>query len=162
MGTVWTDDEYRIARITLVGLSMAGWPVFFAWDAMVGCSSEYCEPTHIEGGDLELAALIVGVLHLGLLVSLSMEHGGWVARLIGAVCLLPVFALAASWTGDIVLSGSPTRFYPPFVSLLLLHAMQMWRLSGFSFPRMQPVMDGSLSSNLHTYAAPGAERNVAR
>lgn len=150
-------NEFWGARAAAVVLSMVGWTALFASDRWASCSVEPCEPAHIDVGDLEFISLFVGVFHLGLLISLIAERGGWLARLIGAVALLPAFALTVVWTGAIIFDEGPAYFSAPFGLLLFLHAMQFWRLSGFAFPRIQPVR-----RDLQNYAAPGAERIAGR
>ena len=157
-------EEFRAARLALVCLSVVGVLGVFFRDE-VGCAGGPCDPESFRIG-FEMVVLIVATVHLPLVISLVAEWGGVIARSLAALILLPpAYVVVQIVVSELSRIERPSTSRVELAVILvygLAHLAQLWALSGIPFPRIQPVMDGSISSNLHTYAAPGAERNVAR
>jgi hypothetical protein len=156
------SEEFRGVRLTLVALSMVSWPAVLVWDA---CSGHHCAPIRPDGEELAFVALLVGALHLALLISFTLERGGWVARLAGAVIQLPTLGIAAAGTTRIILNWPrEAGLLALCLPFLVLHVMQLWRLSGIPFPRIQPLALEHVNF-VSPQVAPGsgpAQRNAGR
>lgn len=130
----WTAEEFRRVRIALVAASALAWTV---------------APSFVSGaaplltlGGLLAGALVSGAVHFGLMLSLALERGEWVIRLLAAVMMIPnLIAAAAGSAVAIMVAGRPEgkHLLAGFVSLLVLHVVQLWRLTGVPFPRVQPL-----------------------
>ena len=134
MSAAWAKEEFRRARIALVTASALAWMV-----ALDFASSE--RPLLTPGG-LLAGTLVSGVVHFGLMLSLALERGDWMIRLFGAVMMIPNLILAAGgFAVAIMVADLPEEklLLAGFASLLVLHVVQLWRLAGIPFPRVQPL-----------------------
>lgn len=130
----------RGARMALVALSMALWSGYLGWQEL-GCPPAGCEEDTLPIGGV-LVAMIVGTAHLALLISLTVERGGVLARMFGVLLLLPTMYVAAWFAAAVLWSASPSTPHLEVVVLLvygLAHLGQLWALAGIPIPSLQPV-----------------------
>ncbi len=152
MSASWSADDFRVARMALIGVSAASFVPLLTEDDALAIPAAIC-------------------LHLGLGASLALERGDWLARTIGAVFLLPssiiaaVLANIAIW--HVASGGWEPVLVTPALAFALAHIVQLWRLAGLPIPPLHPlassVTDDATESIFHPHAAPGhrAERIAA-
>ena len=134
MSASWTAEEFRRVRIVLVAASAVAW--------MVACVLAFEGTPRFTPGGVLVVTLASGAVHFGLMLSFAAERGEWVIRLIAAVMMIPnLIAAAAGSAVAIMVAGRPEgkHLLAGFISLLVLHAVQLWRLTGIPFPRVQPL-----------------------
>lgn len=144
----WSANDFRHARMVLIGVSMGSWvPILY-----VG----------------RFTPLLVGLLHLGLLASLGLERRGGLERGLGAMLLLPssmVAAVFAMYTLVSVAHGNATPGAATALLFALAHAAQLWRLVGLPIPPLHPIAAPVTDDSFfHPQAAPeqSAERIAGR
>jgi hypothetical protein len=122
----WSANDFRHARVALVGASVASWTVLLADEA----------------GALALPA--AGCLHLGLVASLVLERQWWPVRLPAAVLLLPTSIMAAALAAFTFGSGGSAEWGPTLATTSLAfgisHVVQFWRLAGLPIPPLHPLV----------------------
>ena len=143
----WSTNDFRHARMVLIGASAAGWAALFN----LGSSTP----------------LLVGLLHGALLASLDLERRGWLERWFGAVLLLPsstVAAVCAVYSLDSAAYGNATPFEAVALVFALAHVAQLWRLAGLPILPLHPIAVPVTDDLFHPQAAPGqgAERIAGR
>ena len=154
MSVSWSANDFRVARMALIGVSAASFVPLITGEASA------------------LAIPAASCLHLGLVASLASERGGWLVRLFGAVLLFPSYILAAALFAFGIAFGSSERWEPVVVTaplaFALSHIVQFWRLAGLPIPPLHPltapVTDEATESIFYPQAAPEhrAERIAAR
>lgn len=153
MSVSWSANDFRVARMTLIGVSAASFVPLISGEASA------------------LAIPAAGCLHLGLVASLALERGVWLVRAFGAMLLLPSSTLATVLAAFAIQSARSGRWEPVVVTaalaFALAHIAQFWRLAGLPIPPLRPliapVTDDATESTFHPHAAPGdrAERIAA-
>lgn len=134
MSASWAAEEFRRVRIALVASSALAWTV--------ALSFVFGEAPLLTPAGLLAGTLVSGVVHFGLMLSLALERGDWMIRLFGAVMMIPNLVAAAAGSAVAISIAEMPEGKPllaGFVSLLVLHAAQLWRLTGVPFPRVQPL-----------------------
>jgi hypothetical protein len=141
MSTWWSAGEFRRARIGLVMGVAASIAAVSVQEWASACLNTSCER---DPRDIDFELLLVGVIHLGLVISLTAERGGTIMRLFGIVLLLPSATLAGA--GFVFFSEMMLRPNLPFIDTLvvgaltlgfaLAHLVQFWALIGIPFPRL--------------------------
>lgn len=143
MRVSWSANDFRHARMALIGVSFASCASSFAAETLLGIAP-------------------AAFFHPGLLLSLLFEHRGWLARTVGAVLLLPSVTLAAL----VVEVGAPGRpvLVTAVVAYALAHAAQLWRLAGLPIPPLHPLAAPVTDDSFHLQTAQGerAERIAGR
>lgn len=145
----WSANDFRHARIALIGVSVASWVPFLTTPADA------------------LAIPVAGVLHLALLASLAFEVQPWPARLFSAVLLLPSSVVAAVFAAVEATHAARGELDPLVAPAALLfalaHAAQLWRLAGLPILPLHPIA-APVTDDFFHQAAPEqrAERIAGR
>ncbi|HEX8671672.1 MAG TPA: hypothetical protein VF710_07275 [Longimicrobium sp.] len=125
MSVSWSENDFRVARMTLIGVSAASFVPLIAGEASA------------------LAVLAAGCIHLGLVASLAFERHVWLVRLFGAVLLFPSSMIAAVLGSvairDLSTGGGEPVLLVPALAFALSHAAQFWRLAGLPIPPLHPL-----------------------
>ncbi|HEY0150471.1 MAG TPA: hypothetical protein VGB92_00645 [Longimicrobium sp.] len=122
MSVSWSANDFRVARMALIGVSAASFVPLIGSEANA------------------LAIPAAGCFHLGLVASLALERGGWLVRVFGAVLLFPSSSIAAFLASmTIWVGGREPVLVTAAVAFSLSHLVQFWRLAGLPIPPLHPL-----------------------